>query len=612
MANDTYIKISQLPEKDKITETDYLVAEDLQDTWKIRASHLTDYINQQVETITSSLDEMIDDSKETLQNIQNTQTDLENSIKEFNDAEQERQQNEIEREEAFKEMQDTIDKVNDMNLDSVIENIEQFLDQAEQAENQRQQNEIQRNLNEGERQQLADDLKVELQTAQNTNQIIQENETQRQQNEVIRENNEVSRQELYNKMDSLYDSLISSENDREKAESERESSFNQMQDQVTELISSVNEAEQGREQAEQERKDFIDSSREFIQDAEEAENRRVTAEQTRNQEFEAIKEFINNFEGDMNLSTKTTGCTISPMTSTENYATMCSVTLSMSTEESNQMPTDRFGMLFQIDEYDAAHNLVNKCIAYMSCTIGSTFSTISLRKTSNSTCDNDAIYVSPSADYKTLHIGYKGSTGNYVEFKLISDSSSNTIGYNRISCVVLNAVQPTSSPFTIAPITCANSPVADTKAYGYELFFFNMFNGAISSGSSISYPIGFQLRTTQAGNPGDTIGGIWEMVGSGAKRIVYTTISDDGSVTDVKTHTIYTWIKTGETTISASTYPIGFELRTVQPENPGDIIGGTWEMVGSGPMYIVLDTLGDSGEVTESETRTVYRWVKTA
>lgn len=35
-------------------------------------------------------------------------------------------------------------------------------------------------------------------------------------------------------------------------------------------------------------------------------------------------------------------------------------------------------------------------------------------------------------------------------------------------------------------------------------------------------------------------------------------------------------------------------------------------MIGSGPMYIVLDTLGDSGEVTESETRTVYIWVKTA
>ena len=34
---DQYIKISELPEKERVQNTDYIILEDLQDTWKVKA-----------------------------------------------------------------------------------------------------------------------------------------------------------------------------------------------------------------------------------------------------------------------------------------------------------------------------------------------------------------------------------------------------------------------------------------------------------------------------------------------------------------------------------------------------------------------------------------------
>ena len=531
MAHDKYIKISELPEKSELVASDYLVAEDLQDTWKVRASYITEYIRKQTETIEDSFNAIINRSQSFLDEVEKSHNELKEDIQEFNDAEAQRQENEMRRQESFDEMEEYIESVKDLNLHQFVEDVKDYINEVEIAEEERRQNEIQRTINETIRQQISEDLSEQLDIARDLNTKVEQNETKRQQSENERINNEKDRQELYDDMLSLRDDLMSSENDRVEAENNRVNSFNEMKEYVETTIDSVTKAEQERETAENERQEFFDDAKDFIADAEKSENDRITAEQIRVQEFEIMKQMVNG----INTSTLDTGCTITPLTSNNRYAVMCSVTLDV--EDASQSATDRFGMVFQIDEYNASHVLVNRCIAYLSCTVGSKFGTISLRKTASSTCSDDAVWAFPSADYLTINVGYTGSTGNDIEFKLISDSSANTLGYNRISCKVLNGVRPTTSHFVVAPITCANSPSTDTKAYGYELIIFNLYNGSM-------YPIGFELRTTSSSNPGDTLGGTWEMVGDGPVRTTLRTLNSAGQISSTETRTIYKWIKT--------------------------------------------------------------------
>ena len=547
-----YIKISELPEKESIQTTDYIIAEDLQDTWKIKAEHLTDHISGQISEITESLNQVMEDAQNQLQDISNTQKELEDTVKSFEDAENQRQENEEQRIKDFQEMKDNIDELLGLDLDGQLSDLLNQMANIQAAENQRQQNEIQRGLNEAARQEKAgqlDDLIIEASDLNNT---LETAETERQQNEAQRITNENDRIELYNELSGLADELRQAEAERVQAEEDRETNTTTIINNMQDLYDQVQESEAERIQAEDDREAYMSTVREFISQVETTEAGRVSAETIRVTEFNEMKNFIESIQTENGFMIMDSG-TSSIAASSNKYINFASVTINVPEEMPESIPS-KYGALFLVNEINSTGTIVNTCVLYVSANIVTNsvenlqnvrFSTISLSITDDSTCDPENVWVVPRADYGILYIGYTAQPSNSIEYKLITDSASQFNGIlDLYSTVYTLSTCSTSYPSSIAPITAGTSPV-NSKTAGYEKYLFDVFNKSSSSSAITAvYPIGTEYTTTQDINPSASFGGTWEKVGNGGEKTVYSTLDDDGSVTDTVVHTVYKWVRT--------------------------------------------------------------------
>ena len=548
---DQYIKISELPEKERVQNTDYIILEDLQDTWKVKAEHLTDHISEQVESITGNLNQVMEDAQESLKDIEDKQEQLDQAINSFEEAEKQRQQNEEQRQQGFEDMKETIDNLTGLDIDGQVSDLLEQMKDIQTAENQRQQNEIQRGLNETARQEKAEQLDSLISQATDLNTTLETKEVERQQNEAIRISNENDRIELYDKLSGLASDLEEAESQRSQAEIERENSTTTAINNMQSLSDQIQQAETKREEAESDREQYMDTVKSFISQVETSESGRVSAEAARVTEFNEMKSFIESFQTENGFMIIDSG-TSSPATSSNKYITFASVTIESPEDTPNEIP-NKYGALFFINEVTATGSVVNTCVAYVSANIVTNtvqnlqnvrFSTISLSITSDSTCDSNNIWVIPSSDYGTMYIGYTAQPSNSIEYKLISDSSSQFNGLLSLySTVYTRAVLSSSYPSSVAPITAATSPT-DSKTSGYEKYLFDVFNKSSSSSTaSTMYPVGSEYTTTSDVDPSTYFGGTWKMVGNGAKRTVYSMLDDNGSVTNTLVHSVYKWVR---------------------------------------------------------------------
>ena len=547
-----YIKISELPEKESIQTTDYIIAEDLQDTWKIKAEHLTDHISGQISEITENLNQVMEDAQNQLQDISNTQKELEDTVKSFEEAENQRQENEEQRIKDFQEMKDNIDELLGLDLDGQLSDLLNQMANIQAAENQRQQNEIQRGLNEAARQEKADQLDDLIIEASDLNNTLETAETERQQNEAQRITNENDRIELYNELSGLADELRQAEAERVQAEEDRETNTTTIINNMQNLYDQVQESEAERVQAEEDREAYMDTVREFISQVETAEADRVSAETIRVTEFNEMKNFIESIQTESGFTIINSG-TSSAATSSNKHINFASITINVPEEMLESMP-NKYGALFLLNEVNSTGTIVNTCVLYVSANIVTSsvenlqnvrFSTISLSITDDSTCDPENVWVVPRADYGILYIGYTAQPSNSIEYKLITDSASQFNGILDLYSTVYTAATCSASyPSSVAPITAGTSP-SDSKTAGYEKYLFDVFNKSSSSSAITAvYPIGTEYTTTQDINPSASFGGTWEKVGNGGEKTVYSTLDDDGSVTDTVVHTVYKWVRT--------------------------------------------------------------------
>ena len=553
----SYIKVSQLPEKETLTPTDYLIAEDLQDTWKIQASCLTEYMDSQIKIIKDSINSIMEEAQSTLKDITDKQNELQEAIDEFENAENERRENELQRQqneqtrtEEFNNIKTYIDSIIDLDLSGQVSDLNELVEEITKNEQTRQENELQRQQNESSRQDAVDELNELITTVETNESNRISAETTRQQNEIEREKNESTRNSAYNDMVNLSTSVQEAEAIREQNESDRTAGYNSMMENMTELIQNVEDAEAVREQNESDRKSYMDTIVEIMNQAESAENQRVSAEQIRVQEFQEMKDFINNFQSEVNATSKTVGNSYTnAATSTNNKVSFASISMPLNNETTFENIL-KFGAVVQVSEYNVSNALVNKATAYISSDVNATtttpkFATISVELTSDSTCSKDALWVSPNDSYNTLFIGYTLGTGNHIEYKIVSDSSQAIGDIVKITCTVYDDPTPTNAyPSSITPTTAENTQ-SITKPFGYEKYLFDVFNGANMASSILSiYPIGSEYSTIDSANPSTYFGGTWEMVRKGATKFTFTEINDSGEPVDTKVYTSYTWIRT--------------------------------------------------------------------
>ena len=553
----SYIKVSQLPEKETLTSTDYLIAEDLQDTWKIQASCLTEYMDGQIRLITESVNTVMEQAQSTLQDINDKQSELENSINEFNNAELQRQQNEAQRQQneteranEFNNIKIYIESITDLDLPGQVSDLNKLVNEITTNEQTRQQNELQRQQNESTRQDIADELSDFLTTVEANEAVRVSAETTRQQNESTRQQNETERNNAYQDMLDLSKEIQDAEDVREQNETDRTSAYNTMISDFNELKQNVENAEAIRQENETNRENYMDELEEFAQNAENAENQRVSAETIRAQEFQEMKDFIDNFQYEISNTTKNVGNSYTnASTGTNNKIVFLSISMPL-TNETTFENILKFGALVHVSEYDTSNALVNKCVGYISCDVNATttnprFSTLSVRLTTDSTCDATALWAAPNDSYNVMYVGYTLQTGNHIEYKLISDSSVAISDVVKITCIIYDDPTPVVAyPTSITPTTSENTQTI-TKPFGYEKYLFDIFNGAnVASFMSSIYPVGSEYTTTSTDNPSTLFGGTWEMIRNGATRTAFTEIGDDGNPVETKVYTSYTWIRT--------------------------------------------------------------------
>lgn len=553
----SYIKVSQLPEKKTLTSTDYLIAEDLQDTWKIQASCLTEYMDGQIKIIKDSINTIMENAQSTLKDINDKQSELQNSINEFSNAEEQRQQNELQRQQneeeranEFNNIKTYIESITDLDLAGQVSDLNTLVNEVTKNEQTRQQNELQRQQNETERQDVVDELNELISTVESNEASRVSAETTRQQNEATRQNNETERNSAYQDMLNLSKEVQDAEDVREQNETDRTSAYNTMISNANELIQNVEDAEAVRQQNETDREKYMDELEEFAQNAENAENQRASAETIRAQEFQEMKDFIDNFQYEVTNTANDTGNSYSnASTGANNKIVFLSISMPL-TNETTFENILKFGALVHVSEYDASNSLVNKCVGYVSCDINATttnprFSTLSVKLTTDSTCDATALWAAPNDSYNVLYIGYTLQAGNHIEYKLISDSSVSVSDVVKITCSIYDDPTPVVAyPTSITPTTSENTQ-SITKPFGYEKYLFDIFNGAnVASFMSSIYPVGSEYTTTSTDNPSTLFGGTWEMIRNGATRTAFTEIGDDGNPVETKVYTSYTWIRT--------------------------------------------------------------------
>ena len=195
MDNNQRVYVSQLPEKYSILAEDYLLIEDMVDTYKVKGSVLLEYINNYIEEADQKITDILGGLKE-----------LETTIKE---NEEQRELNETNRENKFSEYE---------SLSSKIENAVSLIEELKSEGEQRNQEFTQiksfiNTVNE------AEEIRIQNETdRQNAETARQEAEAIRVQNEIDRQNAEVSRSEAE-------DDRILAEQARENAETERANTF---------------------------------------------------------------------------------------------------------------------------------------------------------------------------------------------------------------------------------------------------------------------------------------------------------------------------------------------------------------------------------------------------
>lgn len=67
--NNSVIKINQLPEKNDLAKSDWLLVEDTEDTKKVRASVFNDYVDEQVDLLSVSIQNQMNEASETINTI---------------------------------------------------------------------------------------------------------------------------------------------------------------------------------------------------------------------------------------------------------------------------------------------------------------------------------------------------------------------------------------------------------------------------------------------------------------------------------------------------------------------------------------------------------------
>ena len=97
MDNNQRVYVSQLPEKYSILAEDYLLIEDMVDTYKVKGSVLLEYINNYIEEADQKITDILGELKE-----------LETTIKE---NEEQRELNETNRENKFSEYESLSSKI---------------------------------------------------------------------------------------------------------------------------------------------------------------------------------------------------------------------------------------------------------------------------------------------------------------------------------------------------------------------------------------------------------------------------------------------------------------------------------------------------------------------
>lgn len=169
------IKISQLPEKDKINETDYFIVDDLNDTWKVPFGYINNYIDTQVEKEHNFLDESLNNIQGLVEDIEKTQQDTNDTLQSITETEEShekneiiRQQNELNRVSEFDVMKSTIEEFKSLNIPETFDEFSIYIDQVKIDEEIRQNNEIQRGLSETERENYIEEVKSFIETVENS------------------------------------------------------------------------------------------------------------------------------------------------------------------------------------------------------------------------------------------------------------------------------------------------------------------------------------------------------------------------------------------------------------------------------------------------------------
>lgn len=177
MNNNQRVYVSQLPEKYSILAEDYLLIEDMVDTYKVKGSVLLEYINNYIEEADQKITDILGGLKE-----------LETTIKE---NEEQRELNETNRENKFSEYESLSSKIE--NAASLIEElksegeqrnqeftqIKSFINTVNEAEEIRIQNETDRQNAEAARSEAEDDRILAEQTRENNETAREEAETER-------------------------------------------------------------------------------------------------------------------------------------------------------------------------------------------------------------------------------------------------------------------------------------------------------------------------------------------------------------------------------------------------------------------------------------------------
>lgn len=179
MSRDNVVKIKHLPEKNYINRTDYLIAEDGDDTWKIKAGYLNDYIDDNIEAIKNTVNSKIEEMENVGSTVSQLEQEVDNKLKQIIEQELIIKQNETKREESYKVAQDIIKEYESLDVPGNMQNFENYIEQVKIDEQTRQQNELNRGIKETERIKQSERVESLITEVSKTNAQIQQNESDR-------------------------------------------------------------------------------------------------------------------------------------------------------------------------------------------------------------------------------------------------------------------------------------------------------------------------------------------------------------------------------------------------------------------------------------------------